>query len=46
MYNKMLREQEEKGEVGRKSEERRKLQSMAGIRVGAPAGHEDWGRRA
>lgn len=46
MYNKMLREQEEKGEVRRKWEERRELQSMAGIRVGAPVGHEGWGRRA
>lgn len=46
MYNKMLREQEEKGEGGRKRRERRELQSLTGIRVGAPAGHEDWGRRA
>lgn len=46
MYNKMLREQEEKGEGRRKRWERREVQSLAGIRVGAPAGHEGWGRRA
>lgn len=45
MYNKMLREQEEKGKGGRKRWERREVQSLAGIRVGAPAGHEGWGRR-